>query len=476
MAIGVLLAIPFVLAGAFVALATPIVLALTAAIVGLGAALLVSARSPRAAVAIVFAASMLGGLTFDTPIGVLRVDQAIILPALFGVLARWVSDRQPRLPSSIRPSHLPALCLGLYILVNLVSTLLMAHDISASLRIVLWLVLSFAAYLLTILVASRYATARILFDDAVAIGTMAACAAVLLYALAVIGYFPFGVQTDPYISGLVAKGTFHEGNLLGSFAAMTTLLALAMLIHLPERTGRRRTMLIVAVGICAAVTFLSFTRAAWLGLALGTIVVVMLSRPSQGRIRTIRSVGFIVTTAMVLIFVLGWTNPLLDRTSSIFDDSTGTIAYRAATYAEALRGISEHLLIGLGTNSYGQYVSDPTQAYNPAYLGGLFIATLWDTGVAGFGFLLLAFGILARRLWRALVSTDDVTRSHAVGLSAAFVCALVAYQSTNGFWFAYNWIFMGIAAAVPSIIVVRRRGPSPAPEVASASDRGTATC
>ena len=33
--------------------------------------------------------------------------------------------------------------------------------------------------------------------------------------------------------------------------------------------------------------------------------------------------------------------------------------------------------------------------------------------------------------------------------------ALVAYQSTNGFWFAYNWILIGMAASIPLALAAR---------------------
>ncbi|HEY5484621.1 MAG TPA: hypothetical protein VIK31_12595 [Propionibacteriaceae bacterium] len=58
-------------------------------------------------------------------------------------------------------------------------------------------------------------------------------------------------------------------------------------------------------------------------------------------------------------------------------------------------------------------------------------------------------------LSHALASMDDLARSQAVGLSAAFICALVAYQSTNGYWFAYNWILLGLAASIPVMITAR---------------------
>jgi hypothetical protein len=115
--------------------------------------------------------------------------------------------------------------------------------------------------------------------------------------------------------------------------------------------------------------------------------------------------------------------------------------------------------MGLGANSFGQHFLDPTSEDAGAHLGGLLISTLWDVGLVGLGLLLVAFAILARRLSRALTSPDPFARSQAAGLSAALICALIAYQATNGFWFAYNWVLIGMAASVPVGLAVRGSNP-----------------
>jgi O-antigen ligase len=445
----------FVLAGTFVAVASPSMLALAGAAAGLGLVALVSAVSPRVAVGLVFAASTLSGLTLPTPIGVLRIDQAIVLPALSGVLVRWISDRNQSLRADGRASRFLTIGLGMYLVANLFSTLLMALDVASSLRIVLWLSLSFAAYLLTITVAGRFCSVGTLLDDVVAIGTIAAGAALVLYFLAVLGVSSFGVQTDPVSGQLAAKGTLYEGNLLGSFAAMTAILAASQLVHSPGGRGRGRMLLKLSMVVCSAATYVTFTRAAWLGLAAGGLVIVLIGRPPSGRARIIVQGGLILAAAGMLLFVSGAGSQLVERVLSLGTDSTGTISIRVEAYAQALGGILDHLWLGQGTNSYGQHFLDPTQNYSRGYLGGLFIAALWDIGLVGLATLLFAFATVARKLQRGLASIDDAARSQAAGFSAAFVCGLVAYESTNGFWFAYNWILIGLAASIPIGLAVR---------------------
>ncbi len=437
-------------------------LALAGAAAGLGLVALVSAISPRTAVALVFAVSTLSGLTLPTPIGVLRLDQAIVLPALSGVLVRWISDRNQSLVAGRRASRFLTIGLGMYLLANLFSTLLLAIDVASSLRVVLWLSLSFAAYLLTITAAGRYFSVGTLLDDVVAIGTNAAGAALVLYSLAGLGIFSFGAQADASVAQLSAKGTFWEPNLLGSFAAMTAILAASQLVHSPGRGSRRRMLLQLSVAVCSAAAYVSFTRAAWLGLVMGGLVLLLLSRPPSGRARIVARGSLVLASTAVLLLLTGLGTPLLDRVLSLFTDSTGTIAFRSADWAQALSNIPQHLWIGLGTNSYGQHYLDPTQNYTRGYIGGLFIAALWDIGLIGLATLLFAFASLARKLQRGLGSIDDAARSQAVGFSAAFVCGLVAYQATNGFWFAYNWVLIGLAASIP--VIITTRGDSSAPE------------
>lgn len=439
----------FVLAGAIVAVASPSMLALAGAAVGLGLVALMSALSPRGAVGVVFAASALSGITVATPIGVLRIEQAVVLPALCGVLARWASDRDRSLPVAGRAPRLLAVFFGLYVLANLGSTLLMATDVASSLRVVLWLSLSFAAYLLTITAAGRYSSVGTLLDNVVAIGTVAASAALVLYSLAGLGISSFGVQSDPTSGQLSAKGTLYEANLLGSFAAMTAILAASQLVHSPGRRSRRRVLLQLSVAVCSAAAYVSFTRAAWLGLAAGGLVLLLISRPPSGKARIIAQGGLIFAAAGTFLLASGAGSQLVDRVLSLFTDSTGTIAFRSADFGLALGGIPDHLWLGQGTNSFGQHFLDPTQDYHRGYLGGLFIAALWDIGLIGLAMLVFAFATLARKLQRGLTSIDDAARSQAAGLSAAFVCGLVAYQATNGFWFAYNWILIGFAASIP---------------------------
>ena len=452
--VALLLTAPLV-AGVLVAIASPTLLAVAGAAVGLGLVTFVSLVSPRAAVGLVFTASMLGGLNLQTPVGALRMDQAVILPALSGVLLRWVSDRNRSLAAGGGASRFLAVCLGLYILANLFSTLLMAIDVAASLRIMLWLLLSFAAYLLTIAVARNYCSVGALLDDVVAIGTAASAAAFALYGLAALGFSSFTVLADPGGGLVTAKGTFLEPDLLGSFAAMTALLVTSQLVEVPGHLTRRRGALFLCAGICVAATYVSLSRGAWLGLVAGGLAVLLLSRPASGRARIVARGGLVLASAASLLLVSGVGASLVDRLASLSTDSTGTIAYRAAGYAQALSGISQNPWIGFGSNSFGQHFLDPTNTDSGAHLGGLFITTMWDVGLVGFAFLVVAFVTLARMLSRALASMNDTVRSQAVGLSAAFICALVAYQATNGFWFAYNWILIGLTASIPVALAVR---------------------
>ena len=166
-------------------------------------------------------------------------------------------------PESGRAPPILTAALGLYLLANLASTVMSSLDVASSLRIVLWLSLSFAAYLLAIAVAGRSVAVGALVDDVVAIGAAASATALVLYGLAALGISSLGVQTD-FVTGQVsAKGVLYEANLLGSFAAMTTLLAASQLIHSRDGASRRRTLYDLCA-VSSVATFVSYLeRPGW---------------------------------------------------------------------------------------------------------------------------------------------------------------------------------------------------------------------
>jgi predicted MFS family arabinose efflux permease len=87
------------------------------------------------------------------------------------------------------------------------------------------------------------------------------------------------------------------------------------------------------------------------------------------------------------------------------------------------------------------------------------IAVLYESGFVGAGLLVLGFLMLLGSLWMAARRFAEQHDTRGVGAAAAFIAAivtaLVAYQATDAYQFALNWIIIGAASA----LVVASRTP-----------------
>ena len=397
-----------------------------------GAAVMIAFVSPASGLRILMISAMAGGLSAETSFGNLRLDQAVVLPIFAGVIGRRLVDRQARSSGSrVAPLIFFA---AAYLAMNLVTSLVVAPVPLLSLRIVLWLGLSGLALLVTILVIPLYIDGRRALVELTAIGAAAALLGAVTYFLGIAGILTFGTQVDPVSGALSAKGTFLEANILGSFSAAMTVLAVGLAVF-DEGLSRRARLWMVSFAIVSAVACLSsLTRAAWLGVAVGFAVEAVIGFRAFPRPKM---AGRAVTAGVALsgvIVLLGLAPTLLDRTSSLLTDSTGSVAFRLERYRLALNEWSHAPLIGLGTNSFGQRHLDPTQGFRPDYLGGLGIATLYDVGVLGMVFLGAIFLVLGARLLRSLSRRSDPSiRAAAVAGFGAVGSLLVSYQATNAF-------------------------------------------
>jgi O-antigen ligase len=122
----------------------------------------------------------------------------------------------------------------------------------------------------------------------------------------------------------------------------------------------------------------------------------------------------------------------------------GVTIERLYTYDLAFRGWLEQPIIGWGAGSLGQR-SSYVSVELPAWVGNLELHALHDSGVVGAVGLLGAMGGTVLALLRALRRRPPANRELLVGLLAACVALLVAYQATEATWLAYTWCVFGLA-------------------------------
>jgi hypothetical protein len=431
---------------------------LTAAIATIGAvavALLVP-RQPVSAVGVVFLLAVFERLSLQLPAGEMRLEQPALLTL---IVATGVYRSRLDLPS-VRPL-LPLIAAALVYLAALTaSSLLVADQPLASMRMVAWSALSMLGGLVVaLLVAGRAGRALPwLSGSAAVVATIGMVSAIgfLLFALG-----------DPWVGGTEhfspkVNALSHEPNLYASLLAAAIPLAAEMWRERP----RIRNTVIVSVLLLAI--GLGVTRAAYIGLAVGLVVYFALTVRREGFGADLKKLVAIIalTGAIGLVLPLLLLNPYqqgmllaepprpltpsLEEGDEPADDLAGqldTLGYRLDQVMIGFDEFAESPLIGRGAFAFGQRHTEPRGG--PAVIAIWPFAVAYDAGLVGLIALSTFFVLLARRVWR--VARDKLLGGAAVAFGAAVTVLVVAYLATTALHFAVTWIFIGCAvgATIP---------------------------
>jgi O-antigen ligase len=175
--------------------------------------------------------------------------------------------------------------------------------------------------------------------------------------LQVFGVDPLGPGTDPAF--MTARGMSLLGNpdFSGTFLIMPAVLAAALLLS--EHESRLRAAALFAFLLTTASLVTTLTRAAWIGLALGLLVLMVALIRSGTRWARPLYIALGATTALVLPLLLILRDPTR-ALRQVADLATGGTAGsgRLILWKEALEVIARHPLLGTGPDSYrlGWYV------------------------------------------------------------------------------------------------------------------------
>jgi hypothetical protein len=421
---------------------------LTAAIAmaGAAAAYLLLPRYPVAAVGLVFGLAAFSRVLIDLPVGTMRLEQPAIVALLAGLI--WYR-RSLDLPS-LRP-FLPLIAAaGVYLLAMTLSSVLVAEDALASLRLVLWTALSMCLGLAAALLVYRSV-------PAVLPALTAPVAVVAIIGIAGgVGFFLTG-PGFPLVSGITVPkvhALVYEPNLYASL--------IAAVIPLAAELYRARARLLFGAGLALLLLALGLgvTRAAYVGLGVGLLVWFALQLVHDRRSAGLRAAALVIVFAgaagMVLPAILLDRPPSSGPPPADPSEPSGpvlpepdpnqdfeTLDYRLRQVDTALRDLPESPLIGMGAFSYGQRHISPEG--RPASIGVWPIVVLYDSGLVGLIALSSFFAVLAGRLLRA------ARRAAQPGVAIAFLASmsvlLVAYLATSALHFAVTWVILGCAVA-----------------------------
>ncbi|EDM81092.1 hypothetical protein PPSIR1_29790 [Plesiocystis pacifica SIR-1] len=248
------------------------------------------------------------------------------------------------------------------------------------------------------------------------------------------GVLPFAARMAP--QGRV-HALFKDANVYGAYLVAPAVWAVAQLVSL-ER-GRRLPWTIVLV-VCAMGVLLTYSRGAWISLALGLAVFFGLRMVAFGSPRSRAMLLLMVPVAAVLLALALDRLASVDVVQTMLDQRLGLQRYdtdRFATQREALE-VATRTPLGIGP---GQSESTFTRAAHNAYVR----AFVENGYLGGLSLAALLFGSFFRSAWLA-IDAEDVRVQTAMAVVAGSLAAIcVESMVIDSVHWRHTWILAGMA-------------------------------
>jgi len=263
---------------------------------------------------------------------------------------------------------------------------------------------------------------------------------------------------------LRAAGPIGEPNRYGQI--LVVLLPLAALQFATERAARLRALALLACGLIFAGLLLTLSRGNLLAAVLAFALAGCL-----GLLKKEQIFGALVGVMLLIgVFQPGVTARMatLGRLNALFSESRSHEAPDSSAirrYVEnvaAWRVFVDHPLLGVGpghfaayySNDYGNRLGLIEQIGN--YRGhNLYLETLAETGVVGFGCFVAILAAIAHGLWKERSRWVQCNR-HLALLATAFLVSLAAYAVSAIFdhlsYQRYFWLLLALASAAIRIL------------------------
>lgn len=231
------------------------------------------------------------------------------------------------------------------------------------------------------------------------------------------------------------SSTFDQSNTFARYLMLLILMALAVQHHL---TRMRRSLVLAGAGMCAILLVLTYTRTAWLGVALGVFVIGLL----QDR-RLV--VALVVVVAGAIVFVPDVTLRVVEVTaaSTEYTDTDDTLSWRLNYWLQVAPLVAHSPATGVGLDATKHVLEGGKEPHND------YLRMLVEAGAAGFGAylgLLLSFVV-------AIVQGLRVTRGLERGVVVGFAGCVTAFAFASAganivSTISFMWYFMTFAALV----------------------------
>ena len=221
---------------------------------------------------------------------------------------------------------------------------------------------------------------------------------------------------------------------------------------------------VLALG--GVVFVLTVARGGYAGLAVALVIILAAHWKQVLHPGRLLGLGALVVIVGVLASQLlsSGTNGLSARlfTDHVRNLFTGaSYEERVQTFDVALRAVRERPWLGVGPGQYGPYASiNPSHEPKDGWkiVNNLPLELLAETGIIGFGAILVAWGMLIVRSVRAIRrAPTPLTRALIVGALAAFIGTLVQYQTFSIIYIMHVWVGIGLLIAFQNLALVRPR-------------------
>ena len=213
-----------------------------------------------------------------------------------------------------------------------------------------------------------------------------------------------------------------------TFGGWTLIVTLLLVADMAFSRDRRRLLWTApAVVLCTTALLLSYTRNAWVGLAVGLLLMAAVWRPR----------AFLLYPVLALALVVLLPRPVLDRLVSIVDLRQPSNYDRLCMLVSAEQMVQDHPLFGVGLGMvkrrYPVYRRDDAPRWSVPHLHDNLLQIAAERGLFGLAAYVWILAAFFRHTWRALRRAGPGTFPALAGCFLA-----VAGISVAGL-FEYNW-------------------------------------
>lgn len=274
------------------------------------------------------------------------------------------------------------------------------------------------------------------------------------------------VEAEQQLGGMLREaGPIGDANRFAQY--LLPLIPLGLGVASLARTRLSRSAAVGAVWLVLGGVILTFSRGAFLALALTVVLLVVLRQVNVSHL--LAGISFLLLLVVVIPAYRERVVSLLDAVGLASEGQTGSsdsaIRGRFTENAAAALAFADRPVLGLGPgnfeSSYRQYANEaPARVHRGERRAhNAYLEVAAETGVLGVFMVLGVFFATLRALWIARRRAPD---QEGVALASKFITVVIGLMVTSVFlhfsYIRYFWLFMALASVAARVAM--RPGPA----------------